>query len=699
MARIPGPGLKVPIHWGFTPDSAQLTYLAPAEDSGDLSLWAMDLVTLEKRMLAGPTTQPFHTQEEELRRERQRVPWEGITDYQFAPGNPHLVLIPQGTHPAVLDLRSMEQERLEEASGAEDAFLLGDGRQVVFMREGDLCLLDRQTNSVRILAHSGVEGVTCGLAEYVAQEEFDRAHGYFVSQDASWVAFEEVDARAVPNYPIVHLGGGPARLERHRYPFVGEANAAFRVGILPLAGGETHWLALDEFGEVYLVDAHWAPGNRLIVSLLARDQKTLTVLRYDPATAQQSVLWTEHADDWINVTHDMYFLDSGEILTTGEQNPDRCRHLVVRGPDGRERWLTHGQFAVTAIVGWDPSANLAVVESTKESPLERHVYTVDLTSGAMRQITAGAGTHHAVFSPDCSWYVDQSSDLSHSPEARLYKMGGQDGPTRLLQTPVTAQELDLSAPEMVEIPAADGTVLYGAVYPPQGRREGEKAPVIVSVYGGPHAQMVTREWRMTADLQAQYFAQHGFLVLKVDNRGSANRGKAFESAVNRRFGTVELEDQIAGVNWVLAHYAADPARVGIYGWSYGGYMTLTALLKAPQVFSVGVAGAPVADFRLYDTAYTERYMGTDENNHEGYEQAATTNFAAALQGRLLIIHGLIDENVHFRHTAQMAAAFTSAHREFELFALPETRHMPRGYDVLFMIAKRRSEFFERYLLP
>ncbi|POB10633.1 DPP IV N-terminal domain-containing protein [Sulfobacillus sp. hq2] len=696
IATVPAPGLNVPIHWKFTPDNQHLTYLAPSGDNPALSLWTLDLSTMASRVLAGPKSTPGHSLEEELRRERQRMPWEGITHYQFAHSKAHRVLIPQGSQLWLLDIDSMEQFFLAPAEGAEDPYLMGDGERVVFVRNGQLCLFDSVSDTVRVLAEPREAGMTCGLAEYVAQEEFDRPHGYFVSPNEEWIAFEEVDDRHIPIYPIVHWDEEATRIETHRYPFVGHANALFRLGVVEIASGATEWVDVRGFADGYLVDVHWSPDNRLVVSLLTRDQKTLTVFAYNPQTHQQTILWTEHADDWINVTHDMWFLDSGAIVTTSEQNSDGFRHVVLREPGRRERWVTSGAFMVTRIVALAPSQDYLFVEATKESPLERHLYRVELSTGLMERLTEEAGVHFTVFSKDCRWYVDQISNLSHSPAVRLVQRSHEVAPI-VLHQPIDARDVALSEPELVEIPAHDGTILYGAVYHPQQMTE-EKAPVVVAVYGGPHAQMVTRDWRLTVDLQAQYLAQHGFFVLKVDNRGSANRGKAFETAINRRFGTIELDDQIAGVQWLGDHYPVDLRRVGIYGWSYGGYMTLSALLKAPDVFSVGVAGAPVADFRWYDTAYTERYMGTDETNHEGYEYASTLNFVHNLQGQLLIIHGFIDENVHFRHTAQMIQALTAAHKDIALLALPKTRHMPRGYDVLYMIAKGRSEFFEKHLM-
>ncbi len=695
MATIPMPGLNVPVSLAFSPDNALVTYLAGTEQSAQLALWARDLNTYEARVIAGPPEARAYSNAEELRRERQRVPWGGITHYQFAQRNASVVLIPAADQVTLLHLDTMESEIIEELAGCEDPFLLPDGQRIIFVRDAGLFVWDRPSRKVHAIAVPERAGLSYGLAEYVAQEELDRPHGFFVSADSRWVAFEEVDVQGIEEYPIMHMGGQDVRLEMHRYPFVGKANAAFRLGVALVDGEGVRWFNLDAYQGGYLADVRWTPQNRVVATVLTRDQKTVTVLEFDPENSMGHVLWEESARDWMNITHDMFFLDDGSILTTSEDNPDRTRHVVIRDRHGKVRWLTQGPWMVTGVVACDEAQNTVFIEATKESPLERHLYELTMASGAMRRMTQEPGVHHVTVSADLQWYADQFSTLTQSPVVNLYRRGHESASVEMGGTPITADSLGLHLPELIEIPLGDGTTdsLWACVYRPQGLEAGRKAPVIVSVYGGPHAQMVTREWRLTVDLQAQFFAQHGFLVLKVDNRGSANRGHKFESAVNRQFGTVELQDQLHALHWVHAHYPTDPERVGIYGWSYGGYMTLVALMNAPNVFKVGVAGAPVTDFRYYDTAYTERYMGTDEDNHEGYEQASVLNKAGALSGKLLVIHGLIDENVHFRHTARLLTALTEARKPYSLLCLPENRHMPRGFNVLATIAERRSEFF------
>lgn len=697
IASIPVAGTKIPVHMAFSPDNTLLTYLYSPSDSPHLSLWGLDLRTQEVYELAGYAQALTRSLEDELRRERQRMSWEGVTSYQFAKRKPEYLLIPYPNDWHVLNVKTLETDEIPHPPGAEDPYLTPDGQSIVYVDRGSLAVFDRQTRQDRVLAAMENPRIRYGVAEYTAQEEFDRAHGFFVSSDMQWIAFEEVDTTRVPDYAITHLADDPVSIEHHAYPFVGQHNARTRLAVMRFTGEDRQWICWEEFGECYLVDVVWTMTNEMIVQIITRDQRSLIVFRYNPQDRSQVVLWTETAPDWVNTTHDLVVLSSGDVLTTSENNANGFRHLVIRDGHGGERWVTQGPWMVTEIVGVDPDETSVIVQATKHSALERHIYSVDLTSGEMTPLSTQSGTHKAVVSSDFTWIVDQYSSLDTSWVTRLSRLGESEEGLLIGPNPIKADKLGIQEPELVDFKLDDGTILYGAVYKPVHIDPDEKRPVIVAVYGGPHVQTVTNSWGLSVDLQAQYFAQSGYYVVKFDNRGSANRGKAFERVVFHRFGTTELKDQLAALDWIHQRYPTDPDRVGIYGWSYGGFMTLTALMKASDVFKVGVAGAPVTDFRYYDTAYTERYMGTDEVNHAGYEHASVINFVSRLQGRLLVIHGMIDENVHFRHTALLIDALVSEHKDFSLLALPKTRHMPRGFDVLYTIARERSKFFESHL--
>lgn len=719
VAQLPAPGTAVPVRIGFTPDSRAVTYLFPRDGSDRLALWLVDIQSGERHAVSPAAEGAARTLEEELRRERERLTWEGVTSYEFASrAETPTILAPVGDR-VFVRTGDGPFEEIPEARGAVDPHLFPDGTRLAFVRDGELHVLDLRSRHLTTLTRGATDGLYHGIAEFVAQEELGRSHGYWIRPDGRLVAFTEVDELHIPRFPIVHEADEPFFVEEHRYPFAGEANAKVRLGIVPSTGGETLWLDWDD--DVYLARAAWTPGGDLAVLLLSRDQRSLEWRRYDPVTGAHECFYRETAEHWLNIGDDPRFLDTGEVVLTSERSG--FRHLYVVAPDGSTRQITSGEWMVTEVVDVDEARRLAYFIATAESPLERHLYAVSLDGGPIRRLTEEPGWHTAVFSPDHAWFVEQASSLEHAPRTRLCRADGTVARILHEDPDATAEALGLVPPRIVELRADDGTRLYGAVYRPaetgaptargsaaDGPAGGEpaggatasrtgasaaggKRPAIVSVYGGPHAQRVANQWDLTVDLRAQYLAQQGFIVFRLDNRGSANRGVAFERAIHLRFGTVELEDQLAGVRWLIEHEGADPDRIGISGWSYGGYMTLMALAKAPDVFKVGVAGAPVVDFRWYDTAYTERYMDTPQRNPEGYREASVLTHLAGLRGHLLLIHGLIDENVHFRHTARLVRALIEAGKPFEIAILPSSRHLPRGFMTRRYIEERLTSFF------
>jgi dipeptidyl-peptidase-4 len=694
VATRPLPGAAAPVQLRFSSDGESLYYLMGVDGSLSLALWRYHIASGEQELVAGPETQGAGwSRAEELRRERQRNQWQGITWYQIEGG---ALLYGQGSD--IHFVRNGQRQRLPALSGAEAPALLGDGATIVFHRDGELFVLDAPSGRVRQLTRGAqAPGVLHGVADYIAQEEFGRLDGYWVSPDRQWIAYEEVDQRHVPVFPIVHFEEDPVSVEEHRYPLAGEPNARVRLGVMPLEGGETRWLELPEVAAGgYLLRVAWTPAGDLAVLTTPRPQGSLAWRIFDPARGTSRPFWREESAYWVNVSDHTRFLEDGRVLLSAEL--DGWRHLYLVGPDGQvDRRLTEGEWIVTGLAGVDQTAGQVYFEATKESPLERHLYRVSLEGGPVERLTTEPGVHQTTFSPDHRWYVDLVSSLEHAPEAWLRAVAGDWAQMLYQGQGLTAEALGLKPPELVTLAAADGTRLYGAIYHPEGERPAAGWPVIVAVYGGPHAQTVTNAWGLTVDLEAHYMARRGYLVFKLDNRGMANRGAAFEHQLARRFGTIELEDQVAGVEWLVQHHGGDPARIGVEGWSYGGFMTLTALMKRPDVFRVGVAGAPVTDYRFYDTGYTERYMGTPQNNTGGYDEASLLNHVGKLEGRLLIIHGLLDENVHFRNTARLLAALNGAGKAYEMLVLPTSRHSTRGFEVVRHIAERRTRFFETWL--
>lgn len=699
VAAFPRPGTVVPGALRFTPDSAGITYLFSAEGSLVRSLWRYDIATGERTVLAGPppasTSEGTMSREEELRRERARLRELGVTSYAFASKADVPVLLVPGGGKLWASVGGGEVKEVTGSDGAIDPHLSPDGSQVAFVKDNELFVLPLSGGDPRQLTAGAEPGLTNGLAEFVAQEELDRDEGFWWSPDGSQIAFIRADSRHIPDYVIVHQGKSEVDTEPHRYPFAGAPNAYLELGVVDLATAETSWMDIGADRDIYIARVGWRPDGVLTAQLLSRDQRTLRLLAFG-SDGKATTLIEERREPWINLFGDTRFLKDNRILWMSEDSG--FAHLSVHTAEGaRIAQLTRGEWVVTSLVAVDEERGLVYFSGTRDSVLERHLYSVPIQGGEVRRVTSEPGWHACVVAPDGSAFVDSWSSLQHATRSVLRDIEGGERATLFANDGATAAELGLDPPEFTSLTVADGIELHGMIYRPPATDALRKHPLIISVYGGPHVQRVANEWMATVDLRAQYLAQQGYVVFKLDNRGSFNRGLAFEGALADRMGTVEVDDQVAGVRHMARLPYVDASRVGIYGWSYGGYMTLMGMLRAPDVFKVGVSGAPVTDWDGYDTGYTERYMGTPQSNPEGYHDSSALTHAHKLQGKLLLVHGMTDENVHFRHTARFIVALTEANKDYDLLIFPEERHMPRDAKGMEYQERRVLEYFEKNL--
>ncbi|GHO84679.1 S9 family peptidase [Dictyobacter formicarum] len=708
VARYPRPGMGAPNGIAFTPDSQKVTYRQGVAGSLAQELWSYDLNNGKRRQLTDLTGGTVRATgqislEEELRRERSRQRESGVTSYQFAratDGTSLVLLIPFDGR---LYIAHGEQglTPLANSEGAIDTQLSPDGSHVAFVRSGELHVITTDgSGQLRTLTSGATDGVTNGLAEYIAQEEMGRSEGYWWSPDGARLAFVRADSRHIPRYPIVHQGTEQVAVEEHRYPFAGTRNVVVQLGIVAVDGRpeDVTWMDLGTNDDIYLTRVAWRPDGTLTALIQSRDQCAQRLVTFDPQSGAATTLIEEQEQPWLNLHNDLRFLRSGEFLWSSERTG--FRHLSLHDRNGREiRTLTEGQWMVTGQVAVDEDRRIVYFQGTGEGPLERHLYAVSLDGGPLRRLTQESGWHDAVISPDRRFFVDTWQSPQQPPRLTLRSLAdGKERNVLFENKGTTPASLGLCVPEITSFHTSDGTLLYAAIYASeQTRTAGQPRPLVVSVYGGPHAQTVTSTWSLTVDLRAQYLAQQGFVVLKVDNRGSANRGLAFEAAIARNLGQLEVDDQAEGVRFLSSRPYVDSKRVGIYGWSYGGYMTCRALLRASEVFKAGIAGAPVTFWEGYDTHYTERYMGQPGTNATGYTTSSVLPYAEKLAGKLLLVHGLVDENVHARHTMRLAEALATVAGDYELMIFPEARHMPRNPAHLKYQEQRLVEFLHRHL--
>jgi dipeptidyl-peptidase-4 len=705
IAKTPAPGMGTPSNFAFSPDNAYITYLFSPNRDLVRQLYVYDLETNEHTLLVAPNKEETDRDiplEEALRRERQRQRSLGITQYAWAKQtNRLLVRLPDGLH--ISDGPGTPLTKIVDTANASalDPQLSPDGKHICFCRNAELYIVPTiGGETLQITRGAEGTGKTNGQAEFIAQEEMSRSHGYWWAPDNEHIAFVEVDETHIPIFRIVHQGKdtvGKGAQEDHRYPFAGKPNAKVRLGITSIKGEDPIWMDLGNNDDIYLARVDWLPNGTLTAQILNREQTELTLLRFDPKTGTAATLIHETTDIWINL-HSMFKpLKSGNFIWASESTG--FLHLYLLNADGTLiRQLTEGNWMVDTIAALDEENERIYFLSTRETPLESHLYTISFAGGEPHRITSEPGSHSVVIDPTHNHFINIHNALNTPPNLTLCDLkNGKVIHTLHKNEDPRIQNLNLQPPELITLKNRDDITLHGAVYKPPESFGPGPYPTVVNVYGGPHAQLVTNAWRLTANLMAQYLCNQGILVFVLDNRGSARRGLEFEGAIKHDMGNLEVQDQTDGVKWLVNQGLTDPNRVGIYGGSYGGYMAAMGLARAPEIFQVAVASAPVTHWDGYDTCYTERYMGTPQSNPKGYEISNVMHHAKNIRGKLLLVHGLIDENVHFRHTARLINALTDARKPYDLLILPEGRHGARKESDRIFSLERICDYFIRNL--
>ncbi|MFN8103087.1 MAG: DPP IV N-terminal domain-containing protein [Acidimicrobiia bacterium] len=702
VARLPLPGMAHPDGFSFSHDDTLLAWLADPDGGLVNALWVRDTgADATSRLLCDADDPAAATASSAaaLRRERLRRRATGIADFQWARRS-HRLLVPAGDDLLVVDAGSGARTAVPTGGSWFDPVLSPDETHVAFVRDGEVWAAPVVPGAAARALTWGDPRRARGVAEYVAQEELDRYTGFWWAPGSRHLAVCEVDETAVSELTIVHQGdlGSPPSVEQHRYPFTGTANAIVRLGVFGL---DEHtppvWIDLPPLGGDaggYLARVEWLGDGTLAAQILDRRQRRLGLYRCDPTTGAAAELVVEESATWVNV-HDCFrpVGDAGAFVWASERGG--FRHLELRDADGTlARTLTRGGWEVTGVRGVDADSGRVLFTATADGVCERHLYEVGFGGGEPRRVTPEHGWHDVTVDHACRHFVDVHHSLASPPTVRLRRVVDASVVAVLHETDdARIEALALAPPELVEVTARDGTALHGAVYRPDGAGP---HPTVVRVYGGPQAQMVGDAWALTVDLRAQWLRRQGVCVFVLDNRGSLHRGMAFEAAVAGDLGNLEVRDQVDGVAHLVERGITDAERVGVYGWSYGGYLAAMCLARAPEVFRAAVAGAPVTRWEAYDTCYTERYMGLLAGNEPAYERSAVTAYVDAIRGDLLVVHGMVDENVHFRHTALLVDALTRAGVEYDLLVFPGERHMPRGEaDRLYMEQRIAAWLLER----
>ena len=687
---LQGTQLRAP---AWSPDGSLLSFFQAATRGTQLAAW--DSATGQTRVLVNTA------QLEEMKAGGpQRV--SNATGLGRHPAPPYFwspradaILFVSGGNLYLFDLHEGKSRRV--VSGDEDVSdvkFSPDGKWASYLREHNLWVVDLATGSERQLTRGGSELLHEAELDWVYPEELDMLTAYWWAPDSSALAYLELDESRVTRYPLVDYLALTAPVTWESYPQAGGANPAARVGVVSVAGGETRWMDTGPEKDVYLPRVAWMPdSHHLAIQRLNRAQTELDLLEADRSTGRSKTLLEEKDPHWVNVAGDPIFVDGGkEFLWTSER--DGFRHIYLCAASGKVlRQLTQGKWEVTQIAGVNEKAAEVYFISTEKTPLERQLYRVPLVGGAVQPVTQEAGTHTILMAPGASLFLDTYSTVTMPPRQVVLRADGTLAATLDEDRIPGLAEYALSKPELSTLPAADGTSLYTRTILPPGFTPAKKYPVLIYLYGGPGVQTVTNSWGGPGSLLLQMMAQKGYIIFTLDNRGGANRGHAFETPIYHHFGETELRDQITGVNYLKSLPYVDPARIGIFGWSYGGFMTCMAMLREPGVFKAGFAGAPVTDWRQYDTIYTERYMGTPADNPGGYRDSSPVTYAAALRGNLMVAHATGDDNVHFANSLELQEALVDAGRYAEFAIYPGRGHGIRDAAAEIQLWTRVTQFF------
>lgn len=670
----------------LSPDGQRATFLKGRSDDADrMDLWEYQVSSGKTQLLVDSLAllsgkAELLSAEEKARRERARISsLSGIVSYQFSDDGKNL-LFPLSGELYSYNLADKKTQQLTQGEGfATDPKFSPKGRYVSFVRDRNLWVIDRETATTQVLTQKNSATVAWGMAEFVAQEEMHRLSGNWWSPQDDAIVAAHFDEAPVPIAKRSEIYADRTEVVSQRYPGAGENNVEIELYIIDPAGKQKpKQLDLGTEKDIYIARVNWLKdGSGVLVQRQDRKQQVLDLIYYSREGGKGKTLLSEKSATWINLNEDLHTLKNGDFIWASERSG--FKHLYLYNSRGElKHAISQGEWQVDAIEAVDQNNGQIYFTATKDSPLEKQLYRVGINGGDIEKISGRAGWHNIEFSDDASIYLDDwSGDLSPN-QITLHRSGGEK------ITALSANTVDknhplkpivggLQEPEYGVL-KHDGVELRYQMLKPVDMQADKKYPVFLRVYGGPGSQQVQRRWDKRWGLLDQYMAQQGFVVFTLDNRGSDRRGKAFEDPIYRNMGDVEVQDQLAGIEFLKSQSFVDENRIGVFGWSYGGYMTLMMLAKASDQIAAGVSVAPVSDWILYDTHYTERFMSLPQDNAEGYKRSAILPHLKGLTSDLYLIHGMADDNVLFTHSTTLMTELQKNGVPFRLMTYPGEKH-------------------------
>ena len=602
------------------------------------------------------------------------------TSYQWSPNEQKVLFVsapperqylsrhtPGGNY-FLYDLKEKDLRRLTNVSEIQyNQKFSSDGSKLGFVRGNNIYYFDLAQETETQLTADGADHLINGKFDWVYEEEFSISDGWAWSPDGASIAYWQLDENRVPEYHMVDFMTKRSEVETMRYPKAGDTNSVVRIGIVSVKTRKTVWMDIGKEEDIYIPRMQWFPdGKQLLIQRLNRLQNKLELLVANAETGTSSVLFTEESKTWIEEGYEAILLKSGKQLFHISDKDGYAHIYLVDLVSKKETQITKGEWEVEGISGIDEEQQVIYFTASVKTPLERHFYSIRFDGSRMKQLTADGFSHTINLAPDRQNFLDTYSKTNMPPKIAIVSTDGKMN--RIVEENANSSitDLHLAPEEFFQFSTSDGLVLNASMMKPPDFNQTQKYPLLIYVYGGPNSQSVSNAWGGPNDLWHRMLAQKGYVVVRIDGRGTGKRGKEFRDIVYKNLGKWEVNDQCEGVKYLISQSFIDSTRVGIWGWSYGGYMAVSSILRANHVFKTAVAVAPVTDWHLYDDIYTERYMGLPAENPEGYKESSTLLYVNQLQGNLLIAHGTTDDNVHWQNTMQLVDALQKAGKHFDI---------------------------------
>jgi len=667
----------VPVQWA---DQGPYFTTTADDDSGHTSLYRVDAATGTRTLVIAGT---------DLVPPGAAAPIK-IEDYHFSADGGRVLIFAnsvrvwrvntKGTF-YVWDIKTKKLHPVSTRPGYQQfAKLSPDGRLVGFVRDNNLFVSDLTTGTELRLTTDGSGDVINGTSDWVYEEELGLRDAWRWSPDSKRIAFWRLDQSPIQPFYLLDMDSLHPALQPVRYPKAGDRNSQVQIGMVNVTTGATTWMDLGRDKDIYVADAGFAGApDELWLTRLNRHQNQLDLMLASVTTGASRVVMTDRDSAWVDA-HTPTWLGGGKQFLF-ESERDGTDQLYLFNRDGSlVRRVTPGGWDVTGVYGVDEKKGVVYFSGAIDNPTTRPILRVALDGTHLTRIATGPGVHNPDFSADYSLYVDTYSRAGVPPVETLRRADGTavrtiaDDHARIARV----DSLGLRVPEFIQVPGADGTMLNAWIIKPANFDPAKRYPLLLSVYGGPGSQTVMDSWGGQNYVWHQLLARDGYLVASVDNRGTGARGAKFKKATYLHLGKLESDDQIAAARWFGRQAYVDPARIGIWGWSYGGYMSSLSMFRGDGVFAAALAVAPVTDWRFYDTIYTERYMRTPQENPQGYSDGAPLAYADRLKGKFLLVHGTGDDNVHFQNSVRLVQALEAADKQFDFRIYPNKTHSITG---------------------